>query len=272
MFKFKADYHVHSYKSYDAEPGATVENICSASSKLGLDELAICEHYDVNWVATGENPEIDFCDSLKKIKAQKGTGTRILLGIELGQPHQCPKKAAEVLAKNDFDFVLCALHNAKGEKDFYYMDYKNIDISNLIAIFEKYTEELCELANWGNFHALAHITYPLRYLFRNNIHISIEKYTDLYKKLFGILMTRGIALELNTSGLRKPINRPCPPYELLKLYKEAGGELITVGSDAHKISDIFCNIPDAYERLRSLGFVYITQVKDKKLTQVKLER
>ena len=273
---FKADYHVHSCKSFDADPGADILGICRASLELGLDEVALCEHYDVNWVAIGQNPEVDFSDSRSQIEAAKtrlggkGKNTRFLLGIELGQPHQCPEKAAEVLKKNDFDFVLCALHNAAGEQDFYYIDYENTSIPHLIGMFERYTEELCELANWGSFHALAHITYPVRYFFRHNIHIQMDKYDDLYLKLFRIIISRGIALELNASGLRKPINQPSPAYELMKLYKKAGGELVTVGSDAHNIADIFAKMPQACERLRELGFGYITAVENKKLVQKKL--
>jgi histidinol-phosphatase (PHP family) len=98
----------------------------------------------------------------------------------------------------------------------------------------------------------------------------MEKYNDLYKNLFGILIRRGIALEVNTSGLRKKINRPSPTYELLKLYKETGGELVTVGSDAHNTSDIYSGIPHICERLAAIGFKYISVVKDKKLTQRKI--
>ena len=276
MFKFKADYHVHSNKSFDADPKTSIESILKTAVNREIDEIILCDHYDVNWVISGENPDVDFHDSLNQINAAKkkfeniNNNTEFLLGIELGQPNQFPDKASEVLANNDFDFVLCALHNARDEQDFYYIDYKNINILNLIKIFEKYTNELCELANWGNFHSLAHITYPVRYFLLNNIHIPMEKYNDLYKKLFKILIHRGIALEVNTSGLRKKINQLSPTYDLLKLYKEAGGELITVGSDAHNTLDIFSGIPYTYERLRAMGFKYISTVKDKKLIQRKI--
>ena len=273
---FKTDYHIHSNKSFDAAPNTSIESILKVAVNRGLNEIVLCDHYDVNWVITGENPDIDFHDSLNQITAaenkyrDKSNNINFLLGIELGQPNQFPEKANEVLNNNDFDFILCALHNARDEQDFYYIDYKNINILNLIKIFEKYTTELCELANWGSFHSLAHITYPVRYFIQNNIHIPMEKYNDLYKKLFKILIHRGIALEVNTSGLRKKINQLSPSYELLKLYKETGGELITVGSDAHNTSDIYSGIPYACERLLNLGFKYISIVRDKKLTQVKI--
>ncbi|MCL2774796.1 MAG: histidinol-phosphatase HisJ family protein [Oscillospiraceae bacterium] len=275
---FKADHHIHSYKSFDAEPSASIAQILKTAAEKNINQIALCDHYDVNWIVNGSNPDIDFQDTLNQIKEAKKnpdfSRTEFLLGIELGQPNQCPEKAAEVLTKNDFDFILCALHNARNEEDFYYIDYKSTDIPHLTAMFERYANELCELAEWGNFHSLAHITYPVRYFLTNDIHISMNKYNDLYKKLFEIIIRRGIALEVNTSGLRKQINEPSPSFELLRLYKSVGGELITVGSDAHSTADIFSGIEYAYERLSEIGFKYISVIgkKDKKLVQVKIER
>jgi len=271
---FKSDLHIHSYKSFDADTNATIINILETAEKRGLEQIALCDHYDVNWVVTGENPDIDFKDSqelIRKAKNRIPNNVDFLLGIELGQPHHCPDKTNQVLTENKFDFILCALHNARNEPDFYYIDYKNINILNLIRIFEKYNDELCELANWGEYHALAHITYPVRYFSINNIHISVKKYYDIYKKLFSILIHRGIALEVNTSGLRKRLNSTSPSFDLLEMYKSLGGELITVGSDAHNLSDIFSGITYTYECLLKLGFKYVSIIKDNKLEQIKIE-
>lgn len=271
---FNSDLHIHSYKSFDADKDATIVNILETAEKRGLQQIALCDHYDINWVITGENPDIDFKDSRELInKAKKRIPNNIdfLLGIELGQPHHFPEESNRVLSENNFDFVLCSLHNARDEQDFYYIDYKNINILNLIRIFEKYNEELCELANWGEYHSLAHITYPVRYFSINNIHIPLKKYYDVYKKLFSILIHRGIALEVNTSGLRKRLNATSPPFDVLEIYKSMGGELITVGSDAHNLSGIFGGIAYTYECLLKLGFKYISVIKDKKLEQIKIE-
>ena len=277
MLKFKADYHIHSNKSFDADPEAYIKDVLDYCVKNNINQAVLCDHYDVNWIVSGINPDIDFQDTLKQISEAKQqydytdkTDTELLLGIELGQPNQIPEKAKETLAKNNFDFILCALHNARDEEDFYFIDYKNTDISRLTAMFERYASELCELANWGNFHSLAHITYPVRYFLMNGINIPMKKYDDLYKNLFEILIHRGIALEVNTSGLRKPVNQPSPSFELLKLYKSLRGELITVGSDAHYIKDIFSGVEYTYECLSEIGFKYVSVIKDKKLIQVKI--
>ena len=271
---FKADLHIHSYKSFDADRDETIINILETAEKRGLGQIALCDHYDVNWVATGENPDIDFKNSrelIDKAKQRIPNSVDFLLGIELGQPHHLPDMSKKVLADNDFDFILCSLHNAREEPDFYYIDYKNMNILSLIRIFEKYNDELCELANWGEYHSLAHITYPVRYFSVNNIHISLKKYYDIYKKLFSILIHRGIALEVNTSGLSKRINATSPSFDLLELYKSMGGELITVGSDAHNLTNIYSGIAYTYECLLKLGFKYICIIKDKKLEQIKIE-
>ena len=269
---FRADYHAHSRFSFDADPDATMEVILNTAAAKGLNEIAVCDHYDVNHVLTGGNPDIDFSESRRQITAaneKNKTNTKILLGIELGQPNQFPDKAREVLESADFDFVLCALHNARDDADFYFVDYKNTDMQTLTAMYERYTGELCELADWGEFHALAHITYPIRYFMLNNIDFPVRKYYDLYIKLFKILIHRGIALEVNASGLRKPVKQPSPSYELLELYKNTGGELVTAGSDAHRPHEIASGIDAVYARLAELGFKYITAVKNKKLIQVK---
>lgn len=269
----KADYHIHSDKSFDAIQGTTIESIYERAARRTLDSIILCDHYDVNWVADGSNPEIDFSDSRRQIDEAMTlhpSATKFYLGIELGQPHQLPEKARQILASCDFDFVLCSLHNARGEDDFYYIDYDNIKYERIVNIFEKYTEELCELAMWERIDALAHITYPLRYMLMNNIHIDLRKYYDLYRKLFKILIERGIALEVNTSGLRKKVNVTFPSFNLVQIYKNMGGELITVGSDAHSLPDIYSGIDYALARLEQIGIKYISIIRNGKIGQVKI--
>ncbi|GHU34400.1 histidinol phosphate phosphatase [Clostridia bacterium] len=271
---FRGDFHVHSYKSFDADQNFTVKDILASASARELNQIALTDHYDINFVLSGENDDIDFAETKKEIDAAKAeiqTDTEFLLGIELGQPNQFPEKANKTLEENNFDYVLCSLHNARNEQDFYFIDYKNCDILHLIDIFGRYTTELLELAEWGNFHTLAHITYPIRYFVVNNIHIPMAKYEDIYRELFKILMRRGIALEVNTSGLRKRINATSPSFDLLKIYKEMGGELIILGSDAHNTSDVYSGVQFASDHLKDIGFKYICGIKDKKLYPQKLE-
>ena len=278
---FIADYHTHSEASFDCAEPASIEALLKTAAEHNINEIALCDHYDVNWILDGSNPLIDFKDSREQIiraKRQIKCDTEMILGVELGQPHQSPESdahAKKLLRENDFDFVLCALHNNRGEEDFYYMDYSNPDKDRLEKMFVRYSRELCELAEWHEFHALAHLDYPVRYFKINKIDIDVRRYYDLYKEVFKIIIRRGIALEINTSGLRKEnFRETMPSFDLLKIYKDMGGELLIIGSDSHSIEQLAA-APGHFNfvcaKLLELGFKYISRIKNKKFGQVKIE-
>jgi histidinol-phosphatase (PHP family) len=61
-----------------------------------------------------------------------------------------------------------------------------------------------------------------------------------------------------------------PNETLLRRYKELGGELITVGSDAHIPSDVGKDVDTACELLKEIGFRYITVYKNREPIQIKI--
>jgi histidinol-phosphatase (PHP family) len=277
---FITDYHVHSGASFDCESPASISDILKTAAAGNIKQVAVCDHYDVNLVIDGSNPNIDFEDSrrqIKKAKREIKCGTEIMLGVELGQPHQSPESdahARELINANNFDFVLCSLHSARNDNDFYYIDYKSADKAMLEQMFERYARELCELAEWHGFHALAHADYPVRYLKINKIDIDASKYYDIYKELFKILIRRGIALEINTSGLIVDNFRDTmPSFNLLKIYKAVGGELLITGSDSHSVRQL-ANASErcrfVYAKLLELGYKYISVMNDGKFNQLKI--
>jgi len=278
---FITDYHVHSGASFDCESPASIKDILKTAASRNMNQVAVCDHYDVNWVLDGSNPAVNFKASRKQInsaKRQIKCGTELLLGVELGQPHQSPEAdahARKLLRENNFDFILCGLHNARNDPDFYYMDYASADKVMLERMFERYVCELCELAQWHEFHALAHADYPVRYLKINKIDIDASKYYDLYKEVFKIIIRRGIALEVNMSGLsRENFRDTMPSLNLLKIYKDMGGELLLIGSDSHSVAQL-ANVPGrcryVYAKLLELGYKYISALKDGIFKQVLIE-
>jgi histidinol-phosphatase (PHP family) len=90
------------------------------------------------------------------------------------------------------------------------------------------------------------------------LNISFSRYEDRLAEIFKGLAANGRGIELNTSGYRYNGGVPMPPPELVKLYRDCGGEIITVGSDAHYTKHVGANIRDGYELLSSVGFKYVT--------------
>jgi histidinol-phosphatase (PHP family) len=123
------------------------------------------------------------------------------------------------------------------------------------------------------FCTLAHITYPYRYFkFGGREHLLALEETgrELFEDILKTVIDKGISLEVNTSGLRQGLGQTLPNTDLIKFYKELGGELITVGSDAHHARDLGADIKETAELLKSLGFKYITRYKDRKPYMQKL--
>ena len=83
------------------------------------------------------------------------------------------------------------------------------------------------------------------------VHIFLlEIITKILKKI----INRSIALEVNTSGISDGVNEVYPKVEVLELYKELGGNLITIGSDSHIYKNVSKNTIQMRDTLREIGF------------------
>ena len=103
---------------------------------------------------------------------------------------------------------------------------------------------------------MAHIGYCRRYMFRRDgvdAALTLEKFGDKIRQLLRKLIDKGKGIEINCSGLRDGCG-PFPDVPILRLYRAMGGELITVGSDAHKPDYLGDHFQDAADILKEIGF------------------
>ncbi len=268
------DSHVHTKYSFDGDKygrGEVDTIVCTAIAQ-GIDEISFCDHYDIDDIIDGIYPPLEADAARADIFAakEKYSGKiHINYGIELGQPHVYPKEAMEFLNKYSFDFVIASLHNLRGYPDYFFLKFEHMCPEQLDYIMARTMNELDEIIDFGQFSTLAHITYIQRYLSASGVQFDFHKYSDRFKSIFKKLIGKNIALEVNTSGLRRG-DITMPGGELLALYRECGGELITIGSDAHSADDIGKGIEESADMLRRLGFKSQCIVRDGKLTQTEL--
>ncbi len=269
---FLLDCHNHTTHSFDGKSPLAV--MCDEANAKGFAVYTVTEHYDCGWV-DGSNAFEGVLSSHQSIDAYKAahpTGTKILKGIELGQMLHFPEDVKRIMdaAGNDFDFVLASLHNIKGEKDFCQLDYHAYGAQKMDGICEQYFTELYEMSKVGGFDSVGHITYPYRYAKRREFPIQIDKYDEIIAAMMKNLIEKGIALEVNTSGYRQGLDEPMPGRHHLQMYKDLGGELLTIGSDAHIVTDFGGGIETGLELIKELGFDYITYFEQRKPIMVKL--
>ena len=162
----------------------------------------------------------------------------------------------------EYDFILGSLHNLRGERDFYYLKYESEE--QCYELYDRYLEELIELAQLGCFDCMAHIGYCLRYMHKQGIDaaLSMERHGDRIDTLLRALMDNGKGIELNVAdlapgGRKDPLLLPFPGVDVLRRYRELGGDIITVGSDAHNTHAAGVGIREGYELLAGIGFRYV---------------
>lgn len=258
---FLADSHVHSNCSSDGRNSKI--DMARAAQRAGVDCLCFTDHCDLDAHATGEaDPNCFKCwprmlETHHEVLAACKDGPEVLLGLELGEAGHNTALAMEIASQPELDFVLGSLHNLRGIMDFYDLRYEGED--HCKRLFELYLDELIEMAPLSCYDVMSHVGYPRRYMFRAGIQIpfGLDEYGDRLRVLFEALIQNGKGIELNCSGFRKKfLNEPFPPVEVLHFYRQLGGEIITLGSDAHMVRDAGAGLREGAGLLRDAGFKY----------------
>lgn len=264
-----ADFHMHTEASEDSE--APVRSMCDAAVERGIGCIAITDHVEMtDFYKNGYDIAAEESWSYAaEAQAEYAGRLRIARGIELGQPRYDPVIAERVLAAHPYDFVLGSMHKLGDEVDYYYYDYAGRDVGE---VMDRYFDALYDMVEWGGFHSMAHMTYPFRYLPADKRPADYSHWQERIDRVLRRLAEKGLALEINTSGLRNPEMRSAhPDLPLVRRFKELGGELITVGADAHSPQDVGANILDGLRIAEAAGFRYTAVYFEGRPEMLKIE-
>ncbi|WP_124097944.1 histidinol-phosphatase HisJ family protein [Ruminococcus sp. Marseille-P6503] len=280
------DLHTHSSFSPDGE--APPELMLERAAELGLSAYAVTDHCDCNYwyPADGCSGSLDLKDiemygagqyALESIAAQSRLKElykdrlNFLCGIELGQPLQSLENAEKLVSDPRLDFVIGSHHQNKGQDDFYLLKYDEMELSGIYSLLDAYFGEMLDMCRWGKFDVLGHLTYPLRYIEGDyGTALDLDRYEEIIREIFRVLIQKGKGIEINTSGLRQKYGRTFPTLEYVRTYREMGGEILTVGSDAHRVSDLAAGTAAGAEIAKAAGFRYLTYFKERKAVFEKL--
>ncbi len=257
-----ADFHAHSNFSGDCH--APMEKMIQSAIEKGLNTICFTEHNDFDFPyleGDKECPEGCFelnVDSylyeLLRLKKKYEDQIDVLFGIELGLQSSCVRKNAILSKAHDYDFIIASSHLCGGQ-DPYRPDYFNG--KELSACYRQYFEEiLSNVKSFLGYDVYGHLDYMARYAPDHGASYSYADYADLIDEILTVLIENEKAIECNTSGLRKPFGQTNPVKDILVRYRELGGEIITVGSDAHRPEDVAYGFDQVEELLKSCGFKY----------------
>jgi len=258
----KSDFHLHS--SYSGDSEANMEEMIQKAIALGFKDIAFTEHMDLQFPVSDKSPEGMFeCNvdsylyDLLSIRNKYINDINVRFGIELGLQPEVIRQNVKVCKDHDFDFVIGSIHVVDGIE--VYHDTPFFEGRDDEASYRRYFEAVYEnLRSYSNFDVVGHLDYVVRYGKSLDADYSYDKYKDILDKILTRIIDREKGIELNTGAVAYGLKDLNPCLDILKRYKELGGEIITIGSDAHDVADIGRGFDKAEEALKAAGFEYYT--------------
>ena len=252
---YLADYHTHTQLSPDAQDSMTA--MAQAAIRAGLDEICFTDHVEpMEWGTTKLRGPYDWGVLEREYRAARETiGDRITLrlGMELGDaPWNFAHTEKLIADAPEVDFVIGSVHMLSERfngVDLYYFDPKDDDEAR--AGMADYLRQARRLAEWGRFNVLGHLTLPLRYLNENRgFHLTFDGFEREIEGILRTLIGKGCGIELNTNRGHTPL----PDEKWLRMYRDLGGEIITLGTDAHGPEYVGCAVRERQQLLKDCGF------------------
>ena len=261
------DFHMHSNFSEDCS--TPMEATIESAIEKGFTEICFTEHVDYDYPDPNFTFDLDtkrYDQYIKRMQECYSPKITIRKGIEIGiQPHLF-ERYHTLLNKEAFDFIIMSMH-ATDRKDLHNGDFFQNRTPE--EAYELYYEELLYcVERFDRYSILGHLDLVKRYK-----QLDIDRnFHEIIAELFKTIIPKGKGIEVNTSGFAYGLGSAMPSKDILELYYELGGEIITIGSDAHKPEHVGHRFPEVLQLLDDIGFRYIATFKEEEPTFHKLKK
>jgi histidinol-phosphatase (PHP family) len=265
--KIPLDYHLHT--SYSEDGDDSLEAMCKRAIQLGIPEVGFSEHWDVGPYEIKPRffePEPWYAE-IERLRDLFAGRLVIRAGIEIAEPHLYPLETAEVLQRAAFDYGIGSVHFVQEN---FMFDREYFLCHSADEVYGDYFDELERMVRTANIDIVAHLDVPAR----TGIPVfgyDPLRYEEQIRKVLKTCIERGLALDINVSGLRKPSNNIMPNPLILKWFVEMGGQRLTLGSDAHRVPELGLNLEAAIQVIRNVGIEVLTQFDHRQALLLPLE-
>ena len=272
-----ADYHIHTEFSDDSrEP---MENQVRRAIEIGLEEICFTEHVDygvkkdwnegeiewrggdgVNYDDSMKEPLANadypvYFDKIRRMREEFAGQIRIKSGLEFGIQTITIPQYERLWSRyaDDLDFVLLSMHQVDN-KEFWNQEFQRGKTQK--EYNEAYYREILNvMRQFKHYSVLAHLDLIVRYD-RNGVY-PFRELRDIVSEILRTAISDGKGIELNTSSWHYGLADTQPSRDILWLYRDLGGRIITIGSDGHTTKYLGDHIREAQQILRGIGFTEI---------------
>jgi histidinol-phosphatase (PHP family) len=249
------DSHVHTDQSPDSD--VPIDVYAAVAVERGIAEVAITDHVDFD----PRDPAFDYASYADRERVVRDAaerwaprGVAIRFGAELTFNRRWAEDVRVHLRRHRYDFTIGSVHDWPGSP------YRKAGIASFIAgrdiaeVVAPYYAEVVAAARSGLFDTIGHLDVVKRYLTPYLTPADLGGRPEIVEPVLQALVEAGVALELNTSGLRQAVGETYPSSATVARFRELGGNRVTVGSDAHRRDLLGWRLADAYDVLRRAGF------------------
>lgn len=261
-----ADCHVHSEFSSDSQ--TPLKELVTQALQKGMKYFYLTDHHDIDFpieAAGGLDFQLntpEYLNALASFKQEYEDQITIRTGVELGLMSHITDKLAAYTSTYPFDFIIGSSHLVRGMDPYYPEYYKG---RSQTAAYREYFESIYEnIKAFHDYDVYGHLDYVVRYGPTKNADWDFKNYSDIFELILSTLIAEGKGIEINTAGLYKGLGYPHPHKDILTMYRKLGGEIITIGSDAHTADMLGYGFAQAEQLLLSCGFHYYALFQNRK--------
>jgi len=260
-----ADYHVHTEFSDDCKE--EMETVVRQAIALGIKELCFTDHVDYGIkvdqdeyqkmsesekIKVGTNLNVNYpvyFQKIRSLRAKYQTEITIRQGLEFGIQTHTIDRYEKLFSAYPLDFVILSCHQV-GDREFWNGDFQKGKTPK--EYNECYYEEIYScIKRYKNYSVLGHLDMIQRY---NDEVYPFEASKELITDILRLVICDGKGIEVNTSSFRYGLKDLTPCTEILKLYLELGGQILTIGSDCHKAAEAGDRILHVRDVLKEIGY------------------
>jgi histidinol-phosphatase (PHP family) len=270
-FKNLLDLHAHTDNSFDGRHSAVF--LCESAAARGLRALALTDHVEMDHYREQDFDRTARQSYFEAGKARSAFRGKLVVcaGVELGQPTYNPAESEHLVQQYSYDVVIGSIHNLRGKKDFWFLSREEYEDGGADRLLREYFDEMLLLARWGKFDVLAHLTYPLRYIAgEHGFPVDLADYAEQTDAILEAAAANKLALEINASGLRQKLAQTMPGEDIVRRFRELGGQRVTVCSDAHYAEHIGAGLEQAMDLALRCGFTHTTLYQKREPMQIEI--
>ncbi len=245
----RVDYHIHALAhgeyTYDQE---WLQEFLDRAHHLGIQEIGFSEHDEYR-------DRIDI-KLLNKWQTGRPYNMDIKLGLEVDYIPGREEEIRDIIRQNEYDYIIGSVHYLNGwgfDHPDYRDRYNEFDIDD---IYGQYTSLLIKLVQSNCFDVVGHI--DLIKIWGHRPRKRTSRY--YFEPVLKAIQKSGMAVEINSAGLRKPVEEIYPAANLIEMMF-AYNIPIVFGSDAHSPEQLGLGLAEAYRSARQAGYRYFVRFK-----------